>query len=226
MRTETCCSVGSPDSTTSLVRQAELTTGEGGDLAGETDHRQGVASVRLDVDVQDDLADHLGHGLAERQLVAVPEDVNAIRIGPDLELDGAAQHPVADFAANLRALDPAFAGQDRPDHGRRHELPGLEVLGTAHDAELAAGRSDIDPRQPQRVGVRMAAHRRAHARPRRRSSPRQPSRPSSPPCRAWSAHRRARAGTARCRRTRAASDSGTRMVSGPPRTARRTGGRR
>ena len=137
------------------VGEAQGGSGEGRDLARETDHAQRVAAVRLDVDVDDRLADQVGEGRAEGDLVAVAEDVDAVAIGPEAELDRAAQHPVADLAADLRALDPAVTGQDGPDEGGRHELVRLEVLGAAHDLELTAGLADVDACQPQGVRVRM-----------------------------------------------------------------------
>ncbi len=84
--------------------------------------------------------------------------MDAVRIGPEPKLDGAAQHPVADLAADLRALDAAVAGQDRADEGGRHELTRLEVLRAADDVELAPGLADVDARQPQGVRVRMPPH--------------------------------------------------------------------
>jgi hypothetical protein len=140
------------------VRQAQLAAGEGGDLARQPDHAERVAAIRLDVDVEHGVADDLGQRGAERDLVAAAQHVNAIRIGPQAELERAAQHPVADLAADLRPFDPPPAGQHRADQRGGHELADLEVLGTAHDLELATRISHVDARQPQGVGVRMVAH--------------------------------------------------------------------
>ena len=184
--------------------EAQGGSGEGRDLARETDHAQRIAAVRLDVDVDDRLADQVGERRAEGDLVAVAEDVDAVAIGPEAELDRAAQHPVADLAADLRALDSAVAGQDGPDERGRHELVRLEVLGTAHDLELAAGLADVDACQPQGVRVRMPAGPRGRGRRRHRSSRPRRSRWSRPPSRASSAPPRGGAATGRRRRTRAA----------------------
>ncbi len=98
----------------------------------------------------------LGQRRADRDVSRTAEDVNAVRIRAEAQLDRAAQHAVAHHAADLRALDPPIAGQHRADQCRRDELANLEILGAAHDLDRPVVAADVDLGEPEGVGVRMA----------------------------------------------------------------------
>ena len=126
------------------------------DLAGEPDHREHVAAIRLDVDVEDDVAVEVHQRHPDRGLRR--EDEDAVAIGGQAQLVARAQHAVARDAHLLGALDPAVAGQDRARQRHRDALAGDDVRGAAHDLERLAT-ADGHPRQRQAVGPRMASPR-------------------------------------------------------------------
>src|SRR5919108_165296 len=62
--------------------------------AGEADEAQGIAPVRLHVDVQHDVAVHLRQADADRRLGRQDEDPVGVR--GQIELVAGAEHPIAD----------------------------------------------------------------------------------------------------------------------------------
>ena len=136
-------------------READRRTTDDRDLTGQPDDRQRVATVRLDVDVEDDVAIELGQRKAERRVGRQDED--PVGVAGQLELVARAEHPVARDAHLVGPLDPPATGQDRPGEGDRHALAGGDVRRPAHDLERLAG-TDVDPGERQPVGPRMLVH--------------------------------------------------------------------
>ena len=99
---------------------------------------EGVAAVRLDVDVEDDVAVELGQGDAERRVRR--QDQDPVGVAGQVQLVARAEHPVADDAHLLGPLDPPVAGQDRAREGDRHALAGGDVRRSADDLERLARR--------------------------------------------------------------------------------------
>ena len=117
-------------------RQSERRAGQRGHLAGKPDHRQRVAPVRLDVDVEDRVAEQLGQRTSERRVGR--QDQDAVGVRGQAELVARAEHPVADDAHLLGTLDPPVARQDRAGQGDRHALAGRDVGRAADDLERLA----------------------------------------------------------------------------------------
>ena len=135
--------------------ESQARAGHRGDLARQPDDRQGIAAVRLDVDVEDRVAVQLGERPPERRVGG--EDQDPVGIGGQAELVARAEHPVADDAHLLGPLDPPVARQDGTGKCHRDPLAGRDVRRAADDLErlAVAGR---DARQRQPVGARMALH--------------------------------------------------------------------
>ena len=135
--------------------EADVRPGHRRDLAGEADHRERVAAVRLDVDVEHDVAVEVRQRRADRGLRR--EDEDAVPIGGQPQLVAGAQHAVARDAHLLGALDPAVARQDRARQRHRDALAGSDVRGAADDLERLATPHG-HPRERQAVGPRMGLH--------------------------------------------------------------------
>ena len=156
-RSTTCSSVRRPASSAHRgIGHAELRAGEGGDLASQPHHRQRVSTVRLDVNVEDHLAEdrragrrpgrsrppcpgcgsprHRRRGRARAAEQSIPLRDDAA--------DLACARCAGPRAARHRPAPPAPAGRARCCPRRTRSRSGL--------------RPDVDARQPQRVGVRMA----------------------------------------------------------------------
>ena len=127
-----------------------------GDLACQADDRERVATVRLDVDVEDDLAEELGERAAERRVRRQDED--PLAIGGHPQLFARAEHAVAHDSHLLGALDPPVARQDRAGQGDRDPLAGRDVGRAADDLERFAV-ADRDTGEREAVGARVALHR-------------------------------------------------------------------
>ena len=110
--------------------------GHRGDLAGEPDDRERVAAVRLDVDVEDDVAVELG----ERPPSGASggQDQDPVGVGGQAELVARAEHPVADDAHLLGPLDAPVARQDGAGQRDRDPLAGGDVRRAADDLERLA----------------------------------------------------------------------------------------
>ena len=137
-------------------REAQRRSGQRGYLAGEPDDRERVTAVRLDVDVQNDIAEQVGHRRAQRRVGGQDED--AVGVGGQPELVARAEHAVAHDAHLLGPLDAPVAGQDGARKGDRDPLPRCDVGGAAHDLERLAG-ADGHPGQRQPVGPGMTLDR-------------------------------------------------------------------
>ena len=133
--------------------QAQRPAGHGCHLAGEPDDREGVAAVRFDVDVEDDVAIQLCQWTADRRPRGQDED--PVGIGGQPEFVARAQHPVADDAHLLSPLDAPVPGQDRAGQGHRDSLAGRDVGRATDDVERFAG-AHVDTGQRQPVSARMA----------------------------------------------------------------------
>ena len=133
-------------------RVAQRPTGHGRDLAGQAHDREGVAAVRLDVDVQHDVAEEVGQRDADRRVRRQDEDPVGVR--GHAQLVARAEHPVADDAHLLGPLDPAVAGQDGAGQGDRDPLAGRDVRRAADDVERFAA-PDRHPGQRQPVRPRV-----------------------------------------------------------------------
>ncbi len=119
--------------------------------ARPTMHRH-VAPIRLHVDIEDDIAVEIGQRRAERAVGRQDEDAVAIRGQP--QLVARAEHPVADDAHLLGALDPSVTGQDGTRQRHRDALSWGDVRRAADDLQRLAG-AKRDRRQGQAVGTRM-----------------------------------------------------------------------
>ena len=149
-------SIGRPVSGGSVGGERTRRAGHRRDLAGEPDDRQRVAAVRLDVDVEHDVAVEVGQRAPERRVRG--QDQDPVGVGGQAELVARAEHAVADDAHLLGPLDPPVAGQDRAGQRHRDALAGGDVRRAADDLERLAV-TDRDPRQRQPVGARMALDR-------------------------------------------------------------------
>ncbi len=114
-------------------REAERRAGQHGDLARQPDDRERVAAVRLDVDVEHGVAVQRGQFGPERR--ARRQDQDPVGVDGQPQLVAGAQHPVADDAHLLGALDPTVAGQHRAGERDRDPLAGGDVRRPAHDLE-------------------------------------------------------------------------------------------
>ena len=135
--------------------EADVRSGHRRDLSGEPDHRECVAAIRLDVDVEYDVAVEVHQRLPDRGLRR--EDEDAVPIGGQPQLIAGAQHAVARDAHLLGALDPAVSWQDRARQRHRDALAGDDVRGAAHDLERLATPHG-HPRERQAVGPWMGLH--------------------------------------------------------------------
>ena len=117
-------------------RQLDRRAGHRRDLARETDDRQRVAAVRLDVDVEHDVAVHLAQRRPDRGRLGQDQDPVAVR--GEVELLARAQHPVRDDTHLLGPLDPAVARQHRPGQRHRNALADRDVRRAADDLQRLA----------------------------------------------------------------------------------------
>ena len=134
------------------VREADGGARDGGDLAGQADHAQRVAAVGFDVDIEHDIAVELGQWHAERGVRR--EDEDAVGVAGQAQFVARAQHPVADDAHLLGALDAPVARQDRSRQSDRDALARGDVGGPAHDLEdLARTERHRGQREPVGPGM-------------------------------------------------------------------------
>ena len=82
------------------------------------------------------------------------EHHDPVVVGADRDLVLGQDHPVRLDAAELGLLQARAVGHDRARLGDRHDLPGRDVRGAAHDLALVAG-ADVDRADGQPVGVRV-----------------------------------------------------------------------
>ncbi len=143
---------GPPVSIDRDLRPANRRARGGGHLARQADQAQGVASVRLDVHVQDDVAVDFGELPAERRRRR--QDQDPLGIAGDVQLVARAEHALGGDAHLLGPLDASVAGQDGARQGDRHALARGDVVRAADDVERLA-RADVDGRQVKPIGVRM-----------------------------------------------------------------------
>ena len=145
--------VGRPVSGGSVGGVPQAGAGHRGDLAGQSDDRERVAAVRLDVDIEHGVAVELDQRAPDRRVGG--EDQDPVGVGGQTELVARAEHAVADDAHLLGPLDPPIAGQDGAGERHRDALAGGDVGRAADDVERLAV-ADRDPCQRQPVGARMA----------------------------------------------------------------------
>ena len=139
------------------LRPAERRTRRRRDFSRQTDQRQGIAAVRFDIDVQDDVAVELREVDAQRRIRG--QDQDAIGVAGQVQLVAGAQHAVADDAHLLGATDLATAGQNGAREGDRHPLARGDVRRAADDLERRVAIAEVHRRQAQAVGPRMTLHR-------------------------------------------------------------------
>jgi hypothetical protein len=137
------------------TRPAKRRTRRGGNFAGQADERQGVAAVRLDVDVEDDVAVQVDEGHADRRVGR--QDQDPVGVAGQIQLVPGAEHPVADDAHLLGPLDPAVPRQDGAGQGHWHPLASRDVRCPADDRERLSCPVGPHPNggQRQTIGVRM-----------------------------------------------------------------------
>jgi len=117
---------------------------EGGrDLARDAAHRQRVAAVGRDRDVEHLVAqlqqlDDIG---AERRVLLEHEDAG--RLGGQAQLGLRADHPVGRAAVGLPRGDREATRQLRAGQRERHAVARGEVRRAAHDLALTAARVDV-----------------------------------------------------------------------------------
>jgi hypothetical protein len=109
-------------------------------FAGDTAHRQLVAAVGGDVDVEGDLVeaeqrDRVIAGLTGQPKIGQHDDAGVILA--ESELLGRADHAIGLVTVGLACGDGEITGQDRSGQAGDDEVAGHEVVGTADDA--AAG---------------------------------------------------------------------------------------
>ncbi len=124
--------------------------GGGRDFSGQADQAQRVAAIRLDVNVQDDVAVQIGELPAEGRVRG--QDQDPLGVGGDVQLVTGAEHPLRGDAHLLGPLDAPIARQDGSGQGHRHALAGGDVVGAADDVERLA-RADVDGREMQPIGI-------------------------------------------------------------------------
>ena len=115
------------------VGEADRGTGDGRDLPGEPDHAEGVAAVRLDVDIEDDVAIEVGERDAERRVRW--QDQDAVGVGGESELVTRAEHAVAHDAHLFGALDMPVTRQHGAWQGHGDPLARGDVRRAADDLE-------------------------------------------------------------------------------------------
>ncbi len=145
---------GSPTLLQPDLGEADRRSRDGRDLAGQPHQGKRVAAVRLDVDVEDVVAEEVHERHAQGGLRR--EDQDSLGVPGQAELVARAEHAVAHDAHLLGALDRPVARQDRPRQGDRHALPRGDVRRAADDVEDV--RPDAHPREGEPVGARVLRH--------------------------------------------------------------------
>ena len=135
------------------LRPAQLAAGDRRDLASQADHRQQVAAVGLDVDVEHDVTGDIAERRAERRVRGQDQDALGVRRQP--ELRAGAEHALALRALDRRHADAPVARQYRTGERHRHALTGLDVVCAAHDRQRLVGVRDADLGQVEPVSARM-----------------------------------------------------------------------
>ncbi len=128
---------------------------QGGDVTGHAAHRQRVAAVGGDRDVEDVLAqferlDRVGADLAE----ALRQDDDAAVVLPQAQLGRRADHAGRHPAVGLAGTDLETAGKLGPRKGDDDQVALGEVAGAADDLLRltgAVGVADVDPTEADRL---------------------------------------------------------------------------
>ena len=134
------------------LRPADRGAGDGRDLPRQADEAEGVSPVRLDVDVEDGVAEEVAECSPDRGIGL--EDEDALGIGRQAQLVAGAEHAVAQRAHLLCALDPSAAGQDRAGQGDGHPLARCDVRRPTDDRQWLTI-ADAHGRERQAVRTRM-----------------------------------------------------------------------
>ncbi len=115
-----------------------------GDLAGHAAHREAVAAVRRDRQVEHDVVEAEQR---RRQACPVPrsrrQHQNAGMVCAEVEFRGRTDHAVAGAAVRLAGGDGEVAGQHRPGQRHHNEVADSEVRCSADDVTWL-GFADID----------------------------------------------------------------------------------
>ena len=140
-----------------LISLRQRPAGRGGHLARQSQDRQRIAAIGLDVDIEHHVAVQLGERHAERRVVG--QDQDPVAVGGQVQLLPRAQHPVAHHAHLLGALDPSVTRQDRARQRDRDPLARGDVGRPAHDRQRLAPVAKGDGGQRQPVGPRVLVDR-------------------------------------------------------------------
>ena len=135
---------------------AQGLSGDGGDLAGEAEDAEQVRAVRPGRDVEDDIADGVDEGGAERGVLGEDEDALVVVAEAELLLaeDHAGRVDAADGAQlQLRALAAVAIDEHRALGGEGDLLSGGHVGRSADDRLRPV--TDIDGCEDEAVGVGM-----------------------------------------------------------------------
>jgi hypothetical protein len=116
---------------------AHLGARRGGDLARQPDEAQRIATIRLYVDVEHDVAVQLTQRLPERRIGR--QDQDAVGVAREVQLVAGAEHPVRDRTHLLGALDATTAGQYRARQRNRDALTDGDIGGATDDLERFPG---------------------------------------------------------------------------------------
>ena len=156
------------------VGQRERSSGRRRDLAGEAEDRQGVAAVRLHVDVEHDVAGERsrGRGRSGYRL----EDEDAVGIVGQAQLVTRAEHPLTRDAGDRRDLDAPVAGQHSSRQRHRDALARRDVRRATDDRELGLAIPDAHAGQARASTSRDAVPPPAARRRRRAPIPRRSAR--------------------------------------------------
>src|SRR5699024_1446675 len=143
-----------------------------GVLAGHAAHGEAVAAVGGHVDLDDLIGQPqqldgivAGLGAQTRAVTAAEHDdaVHPVGVRTQAQLLAAADHAVRGVAVGLPSGDREVAGQHGAGQGDHHQVPGLEVVGTADHAAAGPLRPGLGVRGI--VGVLIVLGADVHAHP-------------------------------------------------------------
>src|SRR5262249_49748067 len=123
------------------LRLTELLVGEGGHLTRHAEHAEEVATMRLDVQIDDGAlrGAYLAQGHAQRCIRRQDQDAGVVVA--KAELAWRAEHALREHAHRLLLLNYQIADA-RAESCQRHLVVPLDIRGTADHAELFGARRD------------------------------------------------------------------------------------
>ena len=137
-----------------LVERTQTQVEDGGDVAGDTSHRQQVGSVRQDLEVEHDVTQRDARGERLTRRVALAEDQDAPVLVGDLELALGEDHAVGEQTSELGALERAPVRHSQPRGRDGDGVARAEVPGAAHDL-TGLGAAGVHATELQAVRVRV-----------------------------------------------------------------------